>query len=151
MIFMKTQSNFYLFLIALISAMGGFLFGYDWVVIGGAKPFYEQYFGIAGNPVMQGWAMSSALIGCLFGALSAGKLSDRLGRKPILILAAGLFICTAVGTGSVHSFTFFNVFRLVGGFAIGIEMGKAIDFLDKVRELDINHQGGQIHRNLCAV
>ena len=72
---MKTQSNFYLFLIALISAMGGFLFGYDWVVIGGAKPFYEQYFGIAGNPVMQGWAMSSALIGCLFGALSAGKLS----------------------------------------------------------------------------
>lgn len=120
MIFMKTQSNFYLFLIALISAMGGFLFGYDWVVIGGAKPFYEQYFGIAGNPVMQGWAMSSALIGCLFGALSAGKLSDRLGRKPILILAAGLFICTAVGTGAVHSFTFFNVFRLVGGFAIGI-------------------------------
>ena len=117
---MKTQSNFYLFLIALISAMGGFLFGYDWVVIGGAKPFYEQYFGIAGNPVMQGWAMSSALIGCLFGALSAGKLSDRLGRKPILILAAGLFICTAVGTGAVHSFTLFNVFRLIGGFAIGI-------------------------------
>ena len=76
MIFMKTQSNFYLFLIALISAMGGFLFGYDWVVIGGAKPFYEQYFGIANDPVMQGWAMSSALIGCLFGALSAGKLSD---------------------------------------------------------------------------
>ena len=79
MIFMKTQSNFYLFLIALISAMGGFLFGYDWVVIGGAKPFYEQYFGIANDPVMQGWAMSSALIGCLFGALSAGKLSDRFG------------------------------------------------------------------------
>lgn len=117
---MKTQSNLYLFLIALISAMGGFLFGYDWVVIGGAKPFYEQYFQIAGNPVMQGWAMSSALVGCLVGALSAGKLSDRLGRKPILILAAGLFICTAIGTGAVHSFTAFNVFRLIGGFAIGI-------------------------------
>lgn len=117
---MKTQANLYLFLIALISAMGGFLFGYDWVVIGGAKPFYEQFFQIADNPVMQGWAMSSALIGCLVGALSAGKLSDRLGRKPILVLAAGLFICTAIGTGAANSFTLFNVFRLIGGFAIGI-------------------------------
>lgn len=117
---MKTYANLYLFLIALISAMGGFLFGYDWVVIGGAKPFYEQFFQIANNPVMQGWAMSSALIGCLVGALSAGKLSDRLGRKPILVLAAGLFICTAIGTGAADSFTLFNVFRLIGGFAIGI-------------------------------
>ena len=109
MILMKTQSNLYLFLIALISAMGGFLFGYDWVVIGGAKPFYEQYFQIADSPVLQGWAMSSALIGCLVGALSAGKMSDRFGRKPILTLAAGLFICTAIGTGAAHSFTFFNI------------------------------------------
>ena len=117
---MKTKTNLYLFLIALISAMGGFLFGYDWVVIGGAKPFYEQYFQIADSPSLQGWAMSSALIGCLIGALSAGKLSDKLGRKPILILAAGLFICTAVGTGAADTFGLFNVFRLIGGFAIGI-------------------------------
>lgn len=117
---MKIQSNLYLFLIALISAMGGFLFGYDWVVIGGAKPFYELYFQIANQPVLQGWAMSSALIGCLVGALSAGKMSDRFGRKPILTLAAGLFICTAIGTGAANSFTLFNVFRLIGGFAIGI-------------------------------
>lgn len=117
---MKTKTNLYLFMIALISAMGGLLFGYDWVVIGGAKPFYEQYFDIAGNPTMQGWAMSSALIGCLIGALTAGKLSDRFGRKPILTVAAGLFIGTAFGTGAVNSFTMFNVFRLVGGLAIGI-------------------------------
>ena len=50
---MKTKTNLYLFLIALISAMGGFLFGYDWVVIGGAKPFYEQYFQIADSPSLQ--------------------------------------------------------------------------------------------------
>lgn len=117
---MKTSTNSYLFLIALISAMGGFLFGYDWVVIGGAKPFYEQYFGIADSPVLQGWAMSSALTGCLVGALSAGKLSDRFGRKPVLILSAGLFICTAIGTGAVNNFTMFNAFRLTGGVAIGI-------------------------------
>lgn len=117
---MKKHSNLYLFLIALISAMGGLLFGYDWVVIGGAKPFYEQYFEIAGNPVLQGWAMSSALIGCLVGALIAGRFSDRFGRKPILILAAALFTLTAFGTGASNSFAWFNVFRLIGGFAIGI-------------------------------
>ena len=117
---MKTHSNAYLFGIALISAMGGLLFGYDWVVIGGAKPFYEQFFNIAGNPVMQGWAMSSALIGCLVGALTAGRFSDKFGRKPILILAAGLFICTSWGTGIANTFTTFIIFRLIGGFAIGI-------------------------------
>lgn len=117
---MKTQTCIYLFLIALISAMGGFLFGYDWVVIGGAKPFYEQFFDIANSPTLQGWAMSSALIGCLFGAISAGKLSDKFGRQPILILSAGLFICTAIGTGAANTFSLFNVFRLIGGFAIGI-------------------------------
>ncbi|MBQ8422775.1 MAG: sugar porter family MFS transporter [Coprobacter sp.] len=120
MYLMKTQTSIYLFLIALISAMGGFLFGYDWVVIGGAKPFYEQFFDIANSPTLQGWAMSSALIGCLFGAISAGKLSDKFGRKPILILSAGLFICTAIGTGAANTFSLFNVFRLIGGFAIGI-------------------------------
>ena len=52
--------------------MGGLLFGYDWVVIGGAKPFYELYFGISGSPLLQGVAMSTALIGCLLGAMLAG-------------------------------------------------------------------------------
>lgn len=117
---MKTQSKVYLFGIALISAMGGLLFGYDWVVIGGAKPFYEQFFHIAGNPSMQGWAMSSALIGCLVGALTAGRFSDTFGRKPILVLSAGLFICTSWGTGAAGSFVVFTIFRLIGGFAIGI-------------------------------
>jgi SP family sugar porter-like MFS transporter len=117
---MKNQSRFYLFAIALISAMGGLLFGYDWVVIGGAKPFYEQFFGIAGNPSMQGWAMSSALMGCLVGALIAGPLSDKYGRRPILILSAGLFICTAWGTGAADTFTAFTIYRLIGGFAIGV-------------------------------
>lgn len=116
---MKEKTNFHLFLISLISAMGGLLFGYDWVVIGGAKPFYEQFFQIANNPMLQGWAMSSALIGCVIGALASGKLSDRYGRKPILIASAALFVCTSIGTGSASNFTWFILFRLIGGFAIG--------------------------------
>lgn len=106
--------------ITLVSAMGGLLFGYDWVVIGGAKPFYERFFDIASSPYMQGWAMSSALIGCLFGALLSGYFSDRYGRKLPLISAAALFTIAAVGTGSVNQFTPFIIYRLIGGLGIGL-------------------------------
>src|SRR5947207_13557292 len=77
--------------ISLVAALGGLLFGYDWVVIGGAKPFYEKYFHLT-TPLQVGWAMSSALIGCLGGAVLSGFLSDRFGRKRLLILAAVLFL-----------------------------------------------------------
>lgn len=110
----------YLISISLISAMGGLLFGYDWVVIGGAKPFYEPFFGIAGNTVLQGWAMSCALAGCLIGAVLSGWLSDRLGRKKLLILAAGLFVAASLGTGNADSFNVFVLFRILGGIGIGL-------------------------------
>ena len=61
----------------MASALGGLLFGYDWVVIGGAKPFYEPFFGITDSTALQGWTMSCALIGCLAGAVLSGWLSDR--------------------------------------------------------------------------
>ena len=64
-----------LYFICTVAALGGLLFGYDWVVIGGAKPFYEAFFGIADNPVMQGIAMTTANIGCLLGAMLAGALA----------------------------------------------------------------------------
>jgi len=106
--------------ITLVSAMGGLLFGYDWVVIGGAKPFYERYFDIATSPHLQGWAMSSALIGCLLGALISGYFSDLYGRKLPLITAAALFTIAAIGTGAVNQFTPFIIFRLIGGLGIGL-------------------------------
>jgi len=100
--------------------MGGLLFGYDWVVIGGAKPFYEPFFGISGSPALQGWAMSCALSGCLAGAVLSGWLSDRFGRKRLLILAAGLFIAGSIGTGASGSFETFILFRILGGIGIGL-------------------------------
>lgn len=117
---MKKINYSYLLLISLVSAMGGLLFGYDWVVIGGAKPFYEPFFSITERPALQGWAMSSALIGCLVGALLAGMFSDRYGRKKLLVAAAFLFIVSAVGTGGTNGFSMFVVYRILGGFAIGI-------------------------------
>ncbi len=110
----------YILGLTLVSAMGGLLFGYDWVVIGGAKPFYERFFDITGSPHLQGWAMSSALIGCLFGALSSGFFSDRLGRKIPLIGAAALFTISALGTGASNEFSVFIFYRLLGGLGIGI-------------------------------
>jgi MFS transporter, SP family, arabinose:H+ symporter len=110
----------YLISISLISALGGLLFGYDYVVIGGAKPFYEPFFGITGHAFLQGWAMSCALGGCLLGAVLSGWLSDRLGRKRLLIFSAGLFVAASLGTGGAGSFTLFVLFRILGGIGIGL-------------------------------
>ena len=117
----NTKFNFtYLLFLALVSAMGGFLFGYDWVVIGGAKPFYELYFEINNLPSLQGWAMSSALIGCILGAVLSGFAADRYGRKIPLIFAAALFSFSALGTGYADNFTLFIIYRLIGGLGIGL-------------------------------
>src|SRR5260370_31874686 len=102
MLMQPRPTNFrmgFLWMICLVAAMGGLLFGYDWVVIGGAKPFYEAYFDITENAFAQGFAMSSALIGCLVGAAVAGVLTERYGRKPLLVLAAILFTASGPGTG----------------------------------------------------
>jgi SP family sugar porter-like MFS transporter len=116
-----TQFNLrYVLALSFVSAMGGLLFGYDWVVIGGAKPFYELYFDLKGSPSLQGWAMSSALVGCLTGAAVAGTLADRLGRKLLLILAGALFTLSAFGTGYAHAFTPFVIYRIAGGIGIGL-------------------------------
>ncbi|WP_106831994.1 sugar porter family MFS transporter [Parabacteroides pacaensis] len=117
---MKQTNTLYLLLISLISALGGLLFGYDWVVIGGAKIFYEPFFHLESSAALRGWAMSSALTGCLAGALLAGRWSDGYGRKKMLILAAVLFIISAFGTGIVDNFNWFIIYRIIGGFGIGI-------------------------------
>ncbi|MGD0741561.1 MAG: MFS transporter [Terracidiphilus sp.] len=104
---------------ALVAAMGGLLFGYDWVVIGGAKPFYEVYFRL-GTEQLIGWANSCALIGCLVGALIAGVVGSRLGRKKVLLLAALLFALSSILTGWATVFTMFIVWRIAGGMAIGL-------------------------------
>ena len=97
---MEKFNKGFIYFICLVSAMGGLLFGYDWVVIGGAKPFYEVFFGIQGSPEQQGLAMSIALAGCLVGAMVSGSLADRLGRKPLLLLSAFIFLISAYATGA---------------------------------------------------
>ena len=134
---MQTFSKGFLYFICAVSAMGGLLFGYDWVVIGGAKPFYELYFGIGGSPVMQGVAMSTALVGCLVGAMVAGAAADKFGRKPLLVTAAVLFTVSAVATGIFNDFTLFNVARFIGGVGIGVASALSPMYIAEVSPADI--------------
>jgi len=109
----------YVWLISSVAAMGGLLFGWDWVVIGGAKPFFQRYFDLTSEAQI-GWANSCALIGCLFGSLAAGALSDKFGRRRLLILAAVIFAVTSLGNALAHNFTVFIAWRMLGGVAIGL-------------------------------
>jgi SP family sugar porter-like MFS transporter len=109
----------YVWAISLVAAMGGLLFGYDWVVIGGAKPFFERYFELSSS-FAKGWANSCALVGCLLGALLSGGLSDRFGRRRLLMLSGLLFLATGIGTALAQNFPSFIVFRILGGVGIGL-------------------------------
>jgi sugar porter (SP) family MFS transporter len=109
----------YVWTVSLVAAMGGLLFGYDWVVIGGAKPFFEPFFQLTSEQ-SRGWANSCALLGCLAGALFTGGISDKLGRKRLLTIAAFLFVLSSILTGCSGSFSMFVLWRICGGVAIGM-------------------------------
>ncbi len=117
---LKAELNLgYICLISSVAALGGLLFGWDWVVIGGAKPFFQRYFELTSEAQI-GWANSCALIGCLVGALVAGMLSDKFGRKKLLILSALIFTVTSLGNALAESFSVFIAWRILGGVAIGL-------------------------------
>lgn len=109
----------YTVLVCAAAALGGLLFGYDWVVIGGAKLFYEAFFNLTKSSDI-GWANSCALVGCLLGSILSGALSNRFGRKKLLVGSAVLFALSSVRTGLAYSFSPFVFWRMCGGVAIGI-------------------------------
>jgi sugar porter (SP) family MFS transporter len=116
----RTQGTYhksYIYLISTIAALGGLLFGYDLVIISGTVPFFTQHFGL--NEFQTGWAVGCINLGCALGALLAGKLSDTLGRKKLLMGCALLFALTGFGTGWAGSFPLFILFRMVSGVAVG--------------------------------
>ena len=140
----------YVWMISLVAALGGLLFGYDWVVIGGAAKFYEAFFHLtdtasavsqsasfwekvvanAVSPV--GWAQSCALLGCLVGALVSGALSDRFGRKPILIVSAANFVLSSVAIAFAGSFQLFVFWRILGGVSIGLASNLSPMYISEV-------------------
>lgn len=111
-------SNRFLALVCFVASLGGVLFGFDTAVISGTFSFVEQYFAL--NKLEVGWFASSALVGAIAGAAIAGVLSDKYGRKPILLLAGFLFFISAFGSAVPPSFVLLIVARLVGGLGVGM-------------------------------
>jgi SP family arabinose:H+ symporter-like MFS transporter len=103
--------------LACTAGLGGLLFGFDIAIITGAGPFLTRHFGL--NDLSLGWAFSSLLFGCVLGSFAAGRLTDRFGRKRMLVWVAALFALTSMATALAPSFPFFLLARFVGGLAVG--------------------------------
>ena len=129
---MSALPSSYVWIISVIAALGGLLFGYDWVVIGGAKPFFEPFFHIGPKTSLEGWVNSCALLGCLVGALCAGVVSDRLGRKKPLVFAAVLFAVTSLGNALAPNLVIFVLWRILGGVAIGLSSSLSPMYISEV-------------------
>ncbi|MEN6306964.1 MAG: MFS transporter, partial [Anaerohalosphaeraceae bacterium] len=114
----KGGSLFYLSVLCFIAALGGLLFGFDTAVISGTVDSLRAKFNL--SSMMEGWVVSSALLGCIIGACFAGVLSDRFGRKKILILAAVFFLVSAIGSAIPPNVAILVYARLLGGLGVGI-------------------------------
>jgi sugar porter (SP) family MFS transporter len=101
----------------IAAALGGLLYGYDTVIINGAMLNLVHYFQL--SPVVQGWTVSSALVGCLIGAIVVGKPGDYFGSHRLLKILAVLFFASSVGCGLAPNIELFIIFRFLGGLAIG--------------------------------
>lgn len=141
----------YIYFSCLVGAFGGLLFGYDWVVIGGAKPFYEAYFGIAGSASDQGLAMTIALVGCMVGAMTVGTLADRIGRKKLLTISSIVFLLSAFATGAVNIFPSFLVARFFGGVGIGLASGLSPMYIAEVAPADIRGRMVSLNQMMTVI
>ena len=112
----KTTRN-YIYKVSIVASLGGLLFGYDTAVIAGAIGFLQTKFEL--TPAMTGWAASSAIWGCVLGAVIAGNFSDKYGRKKALMMTAILFAISAVGSAIPSSLTQFVMARFIGGVGVG--------------------------------
>jgi len=114
------SKSIYTITIAFTAAIGGFLLGFDGSVISGAAPFYKTFFHLNDSSFLFGFSVSCIIWGSVFGNLFAGKLSDRFGRKPVLILSALLFLISSLITALAGDITVFIIGRIMAGFAVGI-------------------------------
>lgn len=115
----RSTYNFgFIVLISLISALGGYLFGFDFAVISGALPFLKTQFGL--NAYWEGFTTGSLALGCIAGCILAGRVSQLYGRKPALLLAGFIFIISSLAMAFAPNLTFFISARFTAGISVGM-------------------------------
>ncbi|WP_260513985.1 sugar porter family MFS transporter [Serratia fonticola] len=131
----RKHNTGYILRICGIAALGGILFGYDTAVISGAIGALKTYFDL--SPAETGWAVSNVVIGCVVGAFGAGPLAGRYGRKKALVVAAFLFTVSAVGAALATTFTWFVIYRIIGGLAVGLAATVSPMYMSEVSPKDM--------------
>ncbi|WP_454084996.1 sugar porter family MFS transporter [Georgenia sp. Marseille-Q6866] len=130
--------------ISLAAAMGGFLFGFDTAVINGAIDAMSEQFGISG--FLQGFAVSSALLGCVVGAWLAGPMASRQGRVRVMIIAAILFLASAIGSGLAFGTWDLIAWRALGGLGVGAASVIAPAYIAEVSPADVRGRLGSLQQ-----
>ncbi|MGZ3750588.1 MAG: MFS transporter, partial [Mucilaginibacter sp.] len=120
----------YTVLISIVAALGGLLFGFDTAVIAGAVQYLKPFFQLTDGEI--GLVVAAASIGCIPGALFAGRLADKFGRKKLMIVTSLLYIIAAIGSGIAGSYVQLVVYRLIGGVAIGMASTLAPIYISEV-------------------
>ncbi len=144
---MEKKRTGFVILISLIAALGGLLFGFDTAVISGVIPYIETYFDLSSTQI--GWVVSSLILGCIVGVLIAGAPSDKYGRKKVLATAALLFVISAFGTATAKEVSTFVIFRVIGGFAVGIASMISPMYISEIAPAE--HRGKLVSLNQLTI
>ncbi len=134
----------YTVLISIVAALGGLLFGFDTAVIAGSLQYLKPFFQL--NDAELGLLVAAASIGCIPGALFAGRLADRFGRKKLMIVTALLYVIAALGSGIAGSFEQLVIYRLIGGIAIGMASTLAPIYISEVAPPDFRGRLGMLQQ-----
>ncbi len=113
----RISSRAYVIYVSVVAAIGGLLFGFDTAIVAGATRYMKEQFSL--NSLQEGWAVSIVLIGCMFGAGFSGAISDRIGRRRLMLLSAILFFISGIGCALPKTMAEFMIFRFIGGLGIG--------------------------------
>lgn len=130
--------------ISIAAALGGFLFGFDTAVINGAVDALAGAFDL--GPALQGFAVSSALLGCAVGAWFAGSLANKLGRIPVMVIAAVLFLASSIGSGFAFGVIDLIVWRVIGGIGVGAASVIAPAYIAEVSPAKVRGRLGSLQQ-----